>query len=325
MLRVSLNKSLAAAFMAAMLVGHASAIPQTAADEKPRPTFGILQFEADSQMSGESWWSARVNILNGIAEMMTTAMVEKGYRLIERQRLNEILKEQDLGTAGRIDAATAAKMGKVIGCDYLVLGTVTQWGISKKGGSVGGMLGRVTGVGVKQTNANATIDIRIVNSTTAEIMAVGKGSGNETSTSFNLTIDWWKSINFENSEWYGSMIGKATRKAVDQVVTKVEPKLKGLPSLGLAPAKAKMRCPVIATLSEFTAIIEIDPKNPLKVGDVLNLKRVTKQIKKDDKVIFEESKVVGQVEVIEVQEAGAKVRLINTTSEKIQEGDIAEK
>jgi len=310
--------------LAALSLGS-GAIAQSEPAEKPRPTFGILQFDADSQMSGESWWANRQNILNGIAEMMTTVMVEKGYRLIERQRLNEILKEQDLGANGRIDAATAAKMGKVIGCDYLIIGTVTQWGISKKGGNVGGMLGRVTGVGVKQTNANATLDIRIVNSTTAEIVAVGKGSGNESSTSFSFSIDWWKSIDFDSSEWYGSMVGKATRKAVDQVLAKVEPKLKALPALGLAPTKTKVRCPVIATLSEVIAIIETDPKFPLKVGDVLNLKRVTKQIKKDDKVIFEESKVVGQVEVIEVQESGAKVRLINTTDEQIQEGDIAEK
>lgn len=325
MFRTFILKTSMLAVASSALVPAVSALQATNAEDKPRPTFGILQFDADSQMSGESWWASRQNILNGIAEMMTTAMVEKGYRLIERQRLNEILKEQDLGANGRLDAATAAKMGKVIGCDYLIIGTVTQWGISKKGGNVGGMLGRVTGVGVKQTNANATLDIRIVNSTTAEIVAVGKGSGNETSTSFNLSVDWWKSINFENTEWYGSMVGKATRKAVDQVLAKVEPKIKALPALGLAPAKAKVRCPVVATLSEVIAIVEIDPNNPLKVGDVLNLKRVTKQIKKDDKVIFEESKIVGQVEVIEVQESGAKVRLINATGEQIKEGDIAEK
>ena len=195
----------AAAFAAADQNDTAQPTPKTNA------TFGILQFEAGSQTVNESWYSSRFEIMNGIAEMMTTTLVEQGYRLIERQRLSEILKEQDMGTSGRIDPATAAKMGKVIGCDYIILGTVTQFGISRTGGGVSGVLGRVTGVDVNQTKGEATIDIRIVNSTTGEIMAVGKGSGTETSTSFSFSIDWWKSVDFHNSEWEGSMIGKAVR------------------------------------------------------------------------------------------------------------------
>jgi curli biogenesis system outer membrane secretion channel CsgG len=314
------------AFASLVLLATTSFAKQEATKipEKTRATFGILQFDADSQMNGESWWSQRVEIMNGIAEMMTTAMVEKGYRLIERKQLSDILKEQDLGASGRLDPATAAKVGKVIGCDYLILGAVTQWGISKKGGSVGGMLGRVTGVGASQTKAEATIDIRIVNTTTGEIMCVGKGKGSESNTSVSLTVDWWKSIDFSGSEWYTSMVGKATRKAVDDCIKKVDPKASKLPTLGLTPTVAKMKCGVIAVLSATEAIIELDPRNPLKVGDVLTLKRITNQVKKDGKVIFEDSKVVGKVEVIEVQESGAKVRL-TTTGEEIKEGDIVVK
>ena len=291
---------------------------------KTNATFGILQFEAGSQTVNESWYSSRFEIMNGIAEMMTTTLVEQGYRLIERQRLSEILKEQDMGTSGRIDPATAAKMGKVIGCDYIILGTVTQFGISRTGGGVSGVLGRVTGVDVNQTKGEATIDIRIVNSTTGEIMAVGKGSGTETSTSFSFSIDWWKSVDFHNSEWEGSMIGKACRKAVEGCIKKVDPKASKLPSLGLTPPKAKARYAVLAVTSATEAVVEMDPKMPLKVGDVLNLRRVTNVVKKDGKVVFEESKLIGKVEVVEVQDAGAKVRLIGTTSETIKEGDIAE-
>jgi hypothetical protein len=186
------------------------------------------------------------------------------------------------------------------------------------------MLGRVTGVGASQTKAEATIDIRIVNTTTGEIMCVGKGKGSESNTSVSLTVDWWKSIDFSGSEWYTSMVGKATRKAVDDCIKKVDPKASKLPTLGLTPTVAKMKCGVIAVLSATEAIIELDPRNPLKVGDVLTLKRITNQVKKDGKVIFEDSKVVGKVEVIEVQESGAKVRL-TTTGEEIKEGDIVVK
>jgi curli biogenesis system outer membrane secretion channel CsgG len=321
-------KLLAKATVAVALFATAFAAAADQKEETPktRATFGILQFEAGSQTQGEGWWAYRFEIMNSMADMMTTSMVEKGYRVIERQRLNEILKEQDMGKEGRIEPSTAAKMGKVLGCDYIVLGTVTQFGIKKTGGGVSGVLGRVTGVSANQTQAEATIDIRVVNSTTGEIMCVGKGGGKETSTSFAFSIDWWKSVNFENSEWQSSMIGKAARKAVEESLKKVDPKSSKLPALGLEPSKPKARYPVLAVTSGTEAIIELDPKAPpLKVGDVLTLRRVTNVVKKDGKIIFEESKPIGKVEVIEVQESGAKVRLIDAGSETIKEGDVAEK
>lgn len=317
-----------ATIAAALLAAAAAATAQKDDAAKPAPktsaTFGILEFEAGSQTVNESWYSSRFEIMNSFAEMMTTSMVEQGYRLIERQRLGEILKEQDLGKEGRIDPATAAKLGKVIGVDYVILGTVTQFGVTKTGGGLGNILGRVTSVDVNQTKGEATIDVRVVNSTTGEIMCVAKGSGSLSSTSFAFSIDWWKSVDFHNSEWEASMIGKAAKKAIDECIKKIDPKASKLPALGLTPAAPKARYTVLAVTSATEAVVEMDPKMPLKVGDVLNLRRITNVVKKDGKVIFEESTPVGRVEVIEVQENGAKVRLVGTTTETIKEGDIAE-
>jgi TolB-like protein len=45
-----------------------------------------------------------------------------GVRLVERDRLEEILAELKLGQSGKIDPATAAKVGKLLGARYMVLG-----------------------------------------------------------------------------------------------------------------------------------------------------------------------------------------------------------
>jgi curli biogenesis system outer membrane secretion channel CsgG len=313
--------------IAALATSPVFADGQRGADTAPpktNATFGVLQFAAGSETVNESWYSSQFQIMNSFAEMMTTTLVENGYRLIERERLGDILKEQDLGKDGRVDAPTAAKLGKVIGVDYVILGTVTQFGVTKTGGGLGGVLGRITDVNVNQTKGDAAIDVRIVNSTTGEIVAVGKGSGSLSSTSFNLTFDWWKNVNFQNSEWESSMIGKAAKKAVDECIKKLDPKMSKLPSLGLTPAVPKARYTVLAVTSAGDAIVEMDPKTPLKVGDVLILRRITNVVKKDGKVIFEESTAVGKVEVVEVQENGAKVKLVAGSGDAIKEGDIAE-
>ncbi|MGH7533563.1 MAG: hypothetical protein ACREL4_09755, partial [Gemmatimonadales bacterium] len=39
-----------------------------------------------------------------------------------------LLKEQDLGTSGRVDAATAAKVGKLVGARYDITGTFIELG-----------------------------------------------------------------------------------------------------------------------------------------------------------------------------------------------------
>ncbi|MCK9452459.1 MAG: SH3 domain-containing protein [Bacteroidales bacterium] len=47
------------------------------------------------------------------------------YTVIERNQINEILKEQKLGLSGTIDESTAAKVGAILGLDAIILGAIT--------------------------------------------------------------------------------------------------------------------------------------------------------------------------------------------------------
>ncbi|HOI33498.1 MAG TPA: CsgG/HfaB family protein, partial [Bacteroidales bacterium] len=46
------------------------------------------------------------------------------YTVIERNQINEILKEQRLGLSGVIDESTAAKVGAILGLDAIILGSI---------------------------------------------------------------------------------------------------------------------------------------------------------------------------------------------------------
>jgi TolB-like protein len=48
------------------------------------------------------------------------------FKVIERAQLEKILAEQKLGMTGIIDASTAAQIGKGIGVDAVVVGSITQ-------------------------------------------------------------------------------------------------------------------------------------------------------------------------------------------------------
>lgn len=61
-----------------------------------------------------------------LAEELFTHLVNSGLEIIERQMLDKVLGEIELGETGLIDADTAKKVGKVIGVDAVVTGSITD-------------------------------------------------------------------------------------------------------------------------------------------------------------------------------------------------------
>ena len=63
-----------------------------------------------------------------IAEELNLQFGKLGtFDLIERSRITELLKEQDFDTLSRLDASTAAKIGKLLGVQAVVMGSVTKF------------------------------------------------------------------------------------------------------------------------------------------------------------------------------------------------------
>ncbi|MCI5193648.1 MAG: hypothetical protein D3915_11070 [Candidatus Electrothrix sp. AU1_5] len=65
-----------------------------------------------------------------IAEEFSTALAGagKGFKVIDRTHLNSIIKEKKLSTTGLIDPVTARKLGKIVGVQALITGTLTPFG-----------------------------------------------------------------------------------------------------------------------------------------------------------------------------------------------------
>ncbi len=95
------------------------------------------------------------------------------FSLVERNRIEDILKEQEFGVSGIVDASTAAKIGKVLGADAVMLTEVTEL---KKDEFF------------QNENAyDAKVFVRIIDATTAEILFYGKGRGESMQGRVNAT------------------------------------------------------------------------------------------------------------------------------------------
>jgi len=104
------------ALMAALLV----AAPASGQDT--RPGLAVLPFE-----NGGSYGQEKENfeaLQKGIPAMLISELQNNpAVRLVDRSQIQTLLGEQDLGKEGRVDASTAAKIGKLVGARYVIMGT----------------------------------------------------------------------------------------------------------------------------------------------------------------------------------------------------------
>ncbi len=87
-----------------------------------RPGIAVLPFD-----NGGSYGQSKEDfdaLSVGLQQMMTTELAQNpALRVVDRSQIKQLLSEQDLGAAGRVDANTAAKIGKLVGAKYMVSGS----------------------------------------------------------------------------------------------------------------------------------------------------------------------------------------------------------
>ncbi|NKI34366.1 SH3 domain-containing protein [Wenzhouxiangella sp. XN79A] len=152
----------------------------------PRARIAVARFEnktADSQ----NWYSPSIG--DGMADMLTTALVNSGrFIVLERDALDSVLDEQDLGASGRIRSDTAAAIGEIEGAELLIVAAVTEFAADSGGtqgriggGDVGRVLGALAG---GSRSAHMAIDLRVIDATTSRVLAATSVEGE--ARDFNL-------------------------------------------------------------------------------------------------------------------------------------------
>jgi curli biogenesis system outer membrane secretion channel CsgG len=165
----------------------------------------------------------------GVADMLATALVKtKKFMVIERKELDKVLEEQKLGLSGMVTPETAPAVGKLLGVELIVIGSVSELGTSKR--DIGGGLGGVFGAGISKQQARAAVDIRLVNTTTGEILAAETEEGTESTLGFKGS---YEAIHFDNAnEWNDTDLGKAAREAIDKTVELISDNMEKIPWSG---------------------------------------------------------------------------------------------
>ena len=141
------------------------ALSPLSAQDKPR--IAVLEFENKAD-AGWHWWRDR-----GAAAMQDVFVTElvksQKFRVIDRERLDALMREKNLSLSGDVDPSTAVQAGKLLGVEFFLVGNVTEYGATDSGvhgRSVRGLPGFRAGKKTFVAAANA----RIINAETGEIV-----------------------------------------------------------------------------------------------------------------------------------------------------------
>ena len=256
-----------------------------------QPRVAVMDFDNKTQYGG---W----RLGQGAADILTTELVKvKKFDMFEREQLQSIIKEQDLGASGRIDPSTAARIGKIIGVTYIITGAVTEYGQSSAGG--GG-----AGFQLGKKGYHSAVDVRMVDATTGKIVFAESGSATKSSMRVKVFgIGGGEGFNEKKAT-------AAMRDAIKEVAGKLAKlDLKAVKGVAAGPAVKAL----VADVDGNTITLNKGKEAGFKKGQTVKISRKGKVIKDPatGKVLKIKYKTVGKIKLTEVEDSYSEGKVIS--------------
>lgn len=294
---------------------------------QPKKRVAVLDFDyATVRSSVAAIWGTDRDVGKGVADLLVEKLVQGGvYTVVERKAIDKVLAEQNFSVSDRVDPTTAAKIGRILGVDAIIIGSITQFGRDDKATTLGGLgsIGRRYGLGgVQRREAKAVVEVtaRMISTDTAEILAVGHGQGESTRSGTSLLGAGGSSggagagaYDMTSKNFAATLIGEAVHKAVGQLSQELEAGASKL------PARVVQVNGLIADASGNTVILNVGSRAGVKVGDRLQVRRKIREVRDPatGKVIRALEDTIGQVVITEVDEVSAVGTYTGSTPPKV--------
>lgn len=287
------------------------------ANTKEKLRIAVLDFDYSSVADYQRWiWWLQSNA-RGVSDILVNQLVEGGnFVVVERSKLDAILSEQNLGASGRVDTSTAAKIGKILGVDAVIVGSITGFNLEEDSGGISvPLFGRVGG---GQTTANVKLNVRLVNTSTAEILLTAEGNGQSNSGGGSINISGYGLDTSSRKE--AKLLTTATVNAINQVIKKIND---NSTTLAAIPKSAPSVSALVADISGNTVILNKGSSDGYRQGMKLSIERVSKQVKDPatGKVIRQITQAIGIIEITEADAQSSVGKVISGKGFKV--GDVA--
>ncbi len=273
---------------------------------------------------GQASYDYKTVPVQGIEAMLTDVLNRTNrFRLVERQAIDNVLKEQDFGASGRVAQPSAAKIGGVLGAQYLVEAVITHYesGVSKSnvGGAIGGLVGGGAGallgaIGTSKSSAAFGMNIRLIDATTSEVIFTKQ-------INRNVTEGGWTfgGAGIGGGAAAGGFIGNYTKTPIGQTVLAAinEAAYDLIKQIGAQPAAGSV---VKADPGQVIINLGLDQ---VQNGDTLKLMRKGEALIDPETGISlgSDDKEIGQLQVRDAKDKFSIASVVGSVAGGIKPGD----
>jgi curli biogenesis system outer membrane secretion channel CsgG len=174
-------------------------------EEKAKlPRVAILDFPpGPNAVECGGWGNHKEQMSDVLRDIFTTEISERSQgklRLVERARMADIKGELEFQQSGDVNAATAQKLGKLLGAKYMLAGKITRFACKltdmSTGWGVGALVGKATknslagaiagDANMKRASFSGRLDARLLEVETGEILVAFKDDSSSTDTSVKV-------------------------------------------------------------------------------------------------------------------------------------------
>ena len=302
------------------VVGFAGGMSGIAGEPTSKKRVAVFDFEnaATQSVSSPLLQFNPAKLGKAAADLLIVRLVQDGVvSVVERSAIDKLLAEQNLSNSDRSDPATAARIGRVLGVDGIITGTITQHDYEDKMTSSGNrILRQRSDVTKHDIKGRVQITARLVSPDTAEVLAVSQGVGEVIQKGVKVNL-----YDMNPAVAMGGVGSPVMNEAMSKAVVQLAGELDQLfPKL---PQRTRVIEGLVADAEETgRLVLNVGSLHGVKQGDRLQVWRMGKEIRDpaNGKLLMRDDRLLGEAVVNTVKENVSIAAY--SGAEKVKTGDL---
>jgi curli biogenesis system outer membrane secretion channel CsgG len=235
----------------------------------------------------QSVFNTQQDIGKGIRAMLVTRLAQANkVVIVERAKMATLTKEQDFNASNRVKQGSGARVGQISGADALLSGDIVVFGRDdkkrsvKRGGLIGGVIGGIAS-SKNEDKAVVTIDYRLIDAETSEIIATGEAKGESIRKGNALGAIGGVlgkgvagvQVDMTSSNFAQTIIGEATQDCVNKLADIL---LEQTTNMKKSVREVEGR---VADVSGKTLVLNVGSNDGVNVGEVFEVLNIVREVK----------------------------------------------
>ena len=232
-------------------------------------------------------FNTQQDIGKGIRAMLVKRIADaNNLVVVERAKVNDLMKEQDFNASNRVKQGSGARVGRIAGADAVLAGDIIIFGRDDKkrsvkgGGIIGGVLGGIAS-SKNEDKAVVSIDYRLIDAETSEVIATGEARGESVRKGNALGAIGGAlgkgvagvQVDMTSSNFAETIIGEATQDCVNKLADILKEQ-----SSTMKKAVREVETSV-ADVTGNTLVIAAGGNDGVNVGEVFEIHEIVREVK----------------------------------------------